>query len=211
MVFCRSAKRAEIGGRLGDLGGHGLALGLAEPQRLEFLGREQHASEAIVVAIGHRGHDFGGDFFRRDGLPGRELAVADRIDAPTGAGRIEPAELVLLARRLGGDIAIDLDAVLVEAPLIDHVIAVGVEEFPQEDAFRALDDPADVAVDLLDRNLAARHVLGLWPVVIDAVLAGGHLQDLCNRCTGGQDRQASSIVPPQRRPGSRRRQGTCDS
>ena len=182
-------QRAEVDGRLGELGGHGLALGLAQPERLEFLRREQHAGETIVVAIGHRGHDFGGDFFRRDGLPGRELAVADRIDAPAGAGRIEPAELVLLACRLGGHIAINFDAVLVEAPLIDHVIAVGVEEFPQQDAFRAFDDPTDVAIDLFGRNLATRHILGLGPVVIDPVLAGGDLQNLGGRGAGGQNRR----------------------
>ena len=194
---------AEVDGRLGDLGGHGLALGLAQPQRLEFLGREQHACETIAVAIGHRGHDFGGDFFRRDGFPGRELAVAGRIDAPPGAGRIEPAELILLARRLGGHIAIDFHAVLVETPLIDHVIAVGVEELPQQDAFRALDDPTDVAVDLLDRNLAARHVLGLWPVVIDPLLAGSHLQDLRGRGASGQNRHrnsTSAAATPTRQP-----------
>ena len=108
--------------------------------------------------------------------------------SPAGAAGMEPAVLVGLAVEVRVDVAIDLQAVLVIAPLVHHVVVVGVDELPQDHALGTLDDPAHVAVDLLGDDLALGRFLRAGPVVIDARLNRREFQRLFGRRRGGPSR-----------------------
>ena len=95
---------------------------------------------------------------------------------------MEPAELVGPAGEIRIDIAIDLDAVFVVAPLVHHVVAIGVGELSQHGAVGSLHHPARRAADLPRRDLATRDILRLGIIVIHAILRGGELEGLfCGR------------------------------
>ena len=62
----------------------------------------------------------------------------NRIEAPGRAGGVKPAVLIGLTVGVAIDLAIDLRTVLIVGPLMNLVIADGVEEGPQRARSRAL-------------------------------------------------------------------------
>ena len=126
----------------------------AQAQRFHLFVADQQPGEPSAIAVGDCPHNFGAHFFGRDHLPGIDLAVFVRVDSPAAAGRVQPAVLVGFAVEIAIDVAIDLEPVAEIAPLIDDVIAVGVDEASQDLAVGVADDPAGVAAELLGLDRA---------------------------------------------------------
>ena len=78
--------------------------------------------------------------------------------------------MVGLAVMVGVDVAINFDAVLEVAPLVDAIVAVGIDEIAQHPAFGVADDPAGVAVDLLGGDRALGHLVGSRLIEFDILL-----------------------------------------
>ena len=166
----------EVGHRLGNFGGHALGPRFSQAQRLQ-LGRGEHQTrETVGVVRGQRGNHLGRHFFGRDRFPIVDHAVLVAVHCPAASAGVKPTILIHFAVEIGIDVAVDLQAVLIIAPLIDDVVVVGVDEFSQDDPLGIFDDPADMAVDLLGRNFALRGLLRAGPVVVHAELDGRQLQ-----------------------------------
>ena len=90
-----------------------------------------------------------------------------------------------LAVELRIDVAIDFDAILVVAPAIDDVVAVGVDEFAQHLAVAVAHDPAGLAFAFFSMDRAAGGFGGRWAIVIDVGLDRRELQGLLGGGRGG--------------------------
>ena len=90
----------------------------------------------------------------RDHFPRVDLAVFVLVDAPTCAGRVEPAILIGFAVEIRVDVAIDLEAILKIAPLVDDVVAIGVGEAAKDFAVVVANDPRRDVVLFLGPNRA---------------------------------------------------------
>ena len=152
-----------------------------QAQRLELLGAQQQPLEAAAVAIAHRGHQLGGDFLGRNHLPVVDPRVFVDVGAPAGASRVEPAILVDLAVGVRVDVAINLEAVLEVAPLVDGLVAVGVDEIAKDLPARVAHDPAILAGRLLGRDRATGRFGGRGTVVLHVALHGLKCQGFGNR------------------------------
>ena len=133
---------------------------LPRPSDLSSAGRQQQSLKPLGVVRGDGRDDFRRDLLGRNRLPRIDHAVFLGADAPAAAAGVEPATLIDLAVVVRVDVAIDLQPVLVVAPLIDDIVVVGVDELPQDHAVGTFDDPADVAVDLLGDDLALGGLFG---------------------------------------------------
>ena len=87
------------------------------------------------------------DLLGGDHLPGVDLAVFVRVDAPLAAAAVEPAKLVRFLVVVGVDLAINLDAVEIVGPNVNLLIAVSVEKAAHGLAL-AVDEQPTVAAGL---------------------------------------------------------------
>ena len=154
-------------------------------QRFGFGRRNQHAGKAGRILIADRLHDFGRDFFGRNHFPGIDPSVLRFIEPPARAGGVQPPRLVRLAVVVRIDIAVHLDAVSEIAPAIDHVIAVGIDEFSQNLPVRIAHHPARLTVDFFRLDRAFHGVGGGRNLVIDVLLNRRQLQRLLHARGGG--------------------------
>ena len=182
IAFCCAARALEVGLGLGDLRRHGVGAWPCPARAMpSSSGVSSTRENRWTSRLAKRRDDLGRHLLGGNDLPRIDLAVASLVDAPSAAGRVEPAELVGLAGEFRVDVAVDLHAVLVVAPLVDDVVAVGIDELPQDDALRAFDDPAHVAVDLAGGDLALADLLGLGPIIVDPFLGRAEFQCLVRR------------------------------
>jgi hypothetical protein len=68
--------------------------------------------------------------------------------------------------------------------LIDDVVSIGIDEFPQNHAVGTLDDPPHMAVDLLGHDLALGSDFRTGPIIIDPGLDRREFQGLLDRGRG---------------------------
>ena len=171
-IFCVSENLEKSACRASILSLTCTCLAWPRPSPLSLVGCQGQPQEAVGVVLGQRRDDFGRKLLGRNGLPGVDRAVLVLVQPPAAAGRVEPAMLVGLAVEIGIDVAIDLDAVLVVAPLVDDVVVVGIEEAAQQRAVAVFHEPADVAVNFFGVDFAFGGLGGSGAVAIDPLLDG---------------------------------------
>src|SRR5206468_2648198 len=120
------------------------------------------------------------DLLRRDGPPAVDAAVLVGVRAPLRAAAVEPAVLVRLAVVVAVHLAVDLDAVLVERPGVNLVVAVGVGKAAHRAGLVA-HQPARAAGRLDQLDLAALLLLGRRRGAVHPGLARGETEDLGRR------------------------------
>src|SRR5581483_5564360 len=98
-----------------------------------------------------------------------------------------PARLIGLAVMVAVDVAIDLDAVFVIAPLIHAVVAVGVHEVAQDLVFGVAHNPTGLAAGFLGLNRALGRFLGAGMIVLNVFLNRLNAQSLGYRGSTGRE------------------------
>src|SRR5262249_57185564 len=143
------------------------------------VGQEQRLQPGIVVRAEREQHLLT-DLLGRDGAPGVDVTVLVLVDAPLRAAAVEPTILIRLAVAVAVHLAVDLDAVLVEGPGIDLVVAVGVGEATNGTVLVA-EQPARAGARLDQLDLAVLVLLGRRRGAVDARLARGAAKELSLR------------------------------
>ena len=136
---CRRRGREALAGRRRALQ-QLLGLGRRQPQRLQLLGGGQQGFEPLGVAGLQCREHFLAQLLGRQHIPGVDGAVLVGVRAPLGAVHTKPAELVGLAVGVGVNLAVRLDAVVVEVDEVGRAAALAVDELPQDAALGVLDD-----------------------------------------------------------------------
>ena len=116
------------------------------------------------------------DFFGRDLLPLVNMTIFIAIDSPTGASGSQPTRLVGSPIEIAINISIDLDSVLVIAPLIHLIVPIFIEKPPQQASFGMTDVPADNLLSRFGLDRAFSALLFAWLLNVYGALDRSQLQ-----------------------------------
>ena len=157
---------------LGPLGGDGahrahqpgfeIAL---DSQRFQVVLGDQQRGQQIGVGGDQGPHHQLAQFLGRHLPPFVDLAIFVGVDPPAGSPQVEPAGLIDLVVGVGVEFAVDLEPIVVVAPLVGLVVAVGVGEAAEHLPGGPEHEVARLAFEQFD--LALRPFLAVGRVDVD--------------------------------------------